>query len=96
MPAPPRLAPSVLTHPLVALLPRPQCERENKARDERRKTRRKEKKDIMAEVNPKAYPLADAQLTITILDIVQQAAVRARQQPNGGKGGAIFFIFFEE
>ena len=32
--------------------------------------------DAMAEVNPKAYPLADAQLTITILDIVQQAAVR--------------------
>ena len=30
----------------------------------------------MSEVNPKAYPLADAQLTITILDIVQQAAVR--------------------
>jgi hypothetical protein len=30
----------------------------------------------MAEINPKAYPLADAQLTITILDIVQQAAVR--------------------
>ncbi|EXB53739.1 NHP2-like protein 1 [Morus notabilis] len=26
------------------------------------------------EVNPKAYPLADAQLTITILDLVQQAA----------------------
>ena len=25
-------------------------------------------------VNPKAYPLADAQLTNTILDIVQQAA----------------------
>ncbi|KAJ6859163.1 NHP2-like protein 1 [Populus alba x Populus x berolinensis] len=25
-------------------------------------------------VNPKAYPLADAQLTITILDLVQQAA----------------------
>ncbi|KAK9908083.1 hypothetical protein WJX75_002570 [Coccomyxa subellipsoidea] len=25
-------------------------------------------------VNPKAYPLADAQLTTTILDIVQQAA----------------------
>ncbi|KAH6555004.1 hypothetical protein KP509_1Z290000, partial [Ceratopteris richardii] len=25
-------------------------------------------------INPKAYPLADAQLTITILDIVQQAA----------------------
>ena len=25
-------------------------------------------------VNPKAYPLADAQLTISIMDIVQQAA----------------------
>ncbi|GAB2300347.1 RNA binding protein snu13 [Dionaea muscipula] len=25
-------------------------------------------------VNPKAYPLADAQLTVTILDLVQQAA----------------------
>ena len=28
----------------------------------------------MAEANPKAYPLADAQLTITILDITQQAS----------------------
>mmetsp|Transcript_5718 Transcript_5718/g.35610 ORF Transcript_5718/g.35610 Transcript_5718/m.35610 type:complete len:129 (+) Transcript_5718:177-563(+) len=27
-----------------------------------------------SEVNAKAYPLADAQLTVTILDIVQQAA----------------------
>ncbi|CAH1274365.1 NHP2-like protein 1 isoform X2 [Branchiostoma lanceolatum] len=27
-----------------------------------------------AEVNPKAYPLADAQLTTQILDLVQQAA----------------------
>ena len=35
----------------------------------------------MAEVNPKAYPLADAQLTITILDIVQQAAVRDGAEP---------------
>ena len=25
------------------------------------------------EVNPKAYPLADAQLTVTILDMLQQA-----------------------
>ena len=31
-------------------------------------------RDVMGEVNPKAYPLADAQLTITILDIVQQAS----------------------
>eukprot|EP00055_Hartaetosiga_balthica_P002477 m.4120 g.4120 ORF g.4120 m.4120 type:complete len:127 (-) comp2173_c0_seq1:146-526(-) len=28
----------------------------------------------MSEVNPKAYPLADADLTKTILDLVQQAA----------------------
>lgn len=42
----------------------------------------------MAEVNPKAYPLADAQLTITILDIVQQAAVRAIQSPFLGFFGA--------
>ena len=27
----------------------------------------------MAEVNPKAYPLADAQLSVTILDVAQQA-----------------------
>lgn len=27
----------------------------------------------MAEINPKAYPLADAQLTNTLMDIVQQA-----------------------
>ena len=28
---------------------------------------------VMAEVNPKAYPLADAQLQVTILDLTQQA-----------------------
>uniref|UniRef100_A0A7S2FW40 Ribosomal protein eL8/eL30/eS12/Gadd45 domain-containing protein n=1 Tax=Florenciella parvula TaxID=236787 RepID=A0A7S2FW40_9STRA len=27
----------------------------------------------MAEVNPKAYPLADAEMTVKILDLVQQA-----------------------
>jgi U4/U6 small nuclear ribonucleoprotein SNU13 len=42
----------------------------------------------MAEVNPKAYPLADAQLTITILDIVQQAAVRAANRPILPRPGA--------
>ncbi|PIA54547.1 hypothetical protein AQUCO_00900838v1 [Aquilegia coerulea] len=35
---------------------------------------RKKKKMTAEAVNPKAYPLADAQLTITILDLVQQAA----------------------
>ena len=28
----------------------------------------------MAEVNPKAYPLADSELTVAILDLVQQAS----------------------
>lgn len=27
----------------------------------------------MAEINPKAYPLADSELTVSILDLVQQA-----------------------
>ena len=29
---------------------------------------------VEAEVNPKAYPLASPQLTVTILDLIQQAA----------------------
>lgn len=39
-------------------------------------------------VNPKAYPLADAQLTITILDIVQQAAnyKQLKKGANEGRG----------
>ena len=28
----------------------------------------------MSETNPKAYPLADAELTVTILELVQQAS----------------------
>ena len=28
----------------------------------------------MSETNPKAYPLADAELTVNILDLVQQAS----------------------
>lgn len=28
----------------------------------------------MSQVNPKAYPLADSELTVTILDLVQQAS----------------------
>lgn len=38
-------------------------------------------------VNPKAYPLADAQLTNTILDIVQQAA-NYKQLKKGANEGA--------
>ena len=39
-------------------------------------------------VNPKAYPLADAQLTITILDIVQQAA-NYKQLKKGANEGKL-------
>ena len=35
--------------------------------------RRAPPQQTMAEVNPKAYPLADAQLQVTILDLTQQA-----------------------
>ena len=38
-------------------------------------------------MNPKAYPLADAQLTNTILDIVQQAA-NYKQLKKGANEGA--------
>lgn len=50
-----------------------------------------------AAVNPKAYPLADAQLSITILDLVQQAA-NYKQLKKGANEGMLFFymyIFFE-
>mmetsp|Transcript_5716 Transcript_5716/g.35605 ORF Transcript_5716/g.35605 Transcript_5716/m.35605 type:complete len:83 (+) Transcript_5716:177-425(+) len=40
-----------------------------------------------SEVNAKAYPLADAQLTVTILDIVQQAA-NYKQLKKGANEGA--------
>jgi len=47
-------------------------------------------------VNPKAYPLADAQLTITILDLVQQAA-NYKQLKKGANEGLNFqtssFVF---
>ena len=39
----------------------------------RRAARRDNNPNSMAEVNPKAYPLADAQLQVTILDLTQQA-----------------------
>ncbi|XP_039041378.1 NHP2-like protein 1 [Hibiscus syriacus] len=50
-------------------------------------------------VNPKAYPLADAQLTTTILDLVQQAA-NYKQLKKGANEGletipiSIFFFVF--
>ena len=46
------------------------------------------KGDDGAAVNPKAYPLADAQLTITILDVVQQAA-SYKQLKKGANEGTI-------
>ena len=41
------------------------------------------------EVNPKAYPLADAQLTVTILDLVQQGTnyKQLRKGANEGEFG---------
>ena len=47
-------------------------------------------------MNPKAYPLADAQLTITILDLVQQAA-NYKQLKKGANEGSVLclvFVFF--
>lgn len=42
------------------------------------------------QVNPKAYPLADAQLTITILDLIQQAA-NYKQLKKGANEGSFAF-----
>ena len=42
---------------------------------------------VMAEVNPKAYPLADAQLQVTILDLTQQAC-NYKQLKKGANEGA--------
>lgn len=50
-------------------------------------------------MNPKAYPLADSQLTITILDLVQQAA-NYKQLKKGANEGIRFvvcwYLSFEE
>lgn len=40
-----------------------------------------------AEVNPKAYPLADATLTKTILDLVQQASNYKQLRKGANEGG---------
>ena len=41
----------------------------------------------MAEkVNPKAYPLADGQLTISILDVIQQAASYKQLKKGANEG----------
>lgn len=44
------------------------------------------------EVNPKAYPLADATLSKTILDLVQQASnyKQLRKGANEGESGSEF------
>ena len=41
-------------------------------------------------MNPKAYPLADSQLSMTILDLVQQAA-NYKQLKKGANEGEVFF-----
>ena len=45
------------------------------------------------DVNPKAYPLADAQLTVQILDLVQQAA-NYKQLKKGANEGPTDHLFF--
>lgn len=45
-------------------------------------------------MNPKAYPLADAQLTITILDLIQQAA-NYKQLKKGANEGTKTYIFVD-
>lgn len=42
-------------------------------------------------VNPKAYPLADAALTNTILDIIQQAANYKQLKKGANEGARVFF-----
>ena len=49
--------------------------------------RRAPPQQTMAEVNPKAYPLADAQLQVTILDLTQQAC-NYKQLKKGANEGA--------
>jgi hypothetical protein len=44
------------------------------------------------EVNPKAYPLADAQLTVKILDLVQQGT-NYKQLRKGANEGWWFFVY---
>ncbi|CAN4081491.1 unnamed protein product [Withania somnifera] len=43
-------------------------------------------------VNPKAYPLADAQLTTTIMDLVQQAANYKKLKKGANEGIAEFVV----
>jgi hypothetical protein len=40
-------------------------------------------------VNPKAYPLADAQLTVTILELIQQAANYKQLKKGANEGSRI-------
>lgn len=44
-------------------------------------------------VNPKAYPLADAQMSITILDLVQQAANYKQLKKGANEGNFLLFYF---
>lgn len=43
-------------------------------------------------MNPKAYPLADAQLTITIMDLVQQAANYKQLKKGANEGVFLMHI----
>ena len=45
-------------------------------------------------MNPKAYPLADAQLTISIMDIVQQAANYKQLKKGANEGLSLSLSFY--
>lgn len=45
-----------------------------------------------SDVNPKAYPLADATLSKTILDLVQQAANYKQLRKGANEGNEIFLF----
>lgn len=47
-------------------------------------------KETDQEINPKAYPLADGQLTVKILNLVQQAS-NYKQMRKGANEGIISF-----
>lgn len=45
-------------------------------------------------MNPKAYPLADATLTKTILDLVQQASNYKQLRKGANEGTCVFFCLY--
>ena len=45
-------------------------------------------------VNSRAYPLADSQLSITILDLIQQAAYHQQLKKGANEGTLLLYLYF--